>query len=77
MLSQGFLNPLKSLKIVESVIEHLIAKGLETGTMTDKDLLDWIKEARAMRESIAPKKAAPAVAVQVNNNLSKLVDELK
>lgn len=76
ILTQGFLNPLKSLQIVEGVIQDLLVKGKESGKMTDKDLLDWIKELRAMRESIAPKKAAvPAVAVQINN-LHKLTAEL-
>jgi hypothetical protein len=76
ILTQGFLNPLKSLKIIEGVIESLIQKGLESGNMTDKDLLDWIKELRATRESIAPKKSGPAVAVQVNNNIQKLYEDL-
>lgn len=77
IMTQGFLNPLKSMKIIEGVIESLLAKGIASGNMTDKDLLDWIKELRATRESIAPKKASPTVAVQVNNNMSKLYQELQ
>ena len=77
ILTQGFLNPLKSLEIVESVITDLLAKGAASGEYTAKDLLDWMKELRALREGLSPKKAAgPAVAVQVNN-ISKLFDELQ
>ncbi len=77
MLSQGFLNPLKSLKIMESVIESLIAKGIEEESMTSKDLLDWMKELRQLREGLTPKKSTPTVAVQVNNNLDRLYQEIK
>lgn len=73
MLSQGFLNPLKSLQIVDKVIEAILLKSIENGELpTNKDLLDWLKEARAIRESVAPKKTTPTVAVQVNNNLDAL-----
>jgi hypothetical protein len=76
ILSQGFLNPLKSLEIVEGVIVDLLSKGAASGEYTAKDLLDWMKELRALREGLTPKKAAPQVAVQVNN-INKLYEDLQ
>lgn len=77
ILSQGFLNPLKSLQIMEKVIIEIIETRIKDGkTLSDKDLLDWMKELRAIREGLTPKKSGPAVAVQINNT-HKLYEELQ
>ncbi len=77
ILSQGFLNPLKSVQIIEKAIIEIIEERVRNGDkISDKDLLDWMKELRATREGLSPKKAAPQVAVQVNNNINKLYSEL-
>lgn len=76
LLSQGFLNPFRRLELINGVIESLVAKGIENESMTDKDLLDWIKEVRSMSAELKPKKVTPAVAVQVNNNYESLVREI-
>jgi hypothetical protein len=76
LLSQGFLNPFRRLELINGVIESLVAQGIQNEKMTDKDLLDWIKEVRSMSAELKPKKAAPAVAVQVNNNYDRLVSEI-
>ena len=77
ILSQGFLNPLKSLQIVEKVIIEIIETKVREGeNLSGKDLLDWMKELRAMREELSPKKATPTTAIQINNNLNRLVEDL-
>ena len=76
LLSQGFLNPFRRLELVNGVIESLVAKGIENESMTDKDLLEWLQEIRKISSDLKPKKAAPAVAVQVNNNYDRLVDKI-
>lgn len=76
LLSQGFLNPFRRLELLNNVIESLVFEGMQNEKMSDKDLLDWIKEARAMASDLKPKKPATAVNVQVNNNYDNLIKEL-
>lgn len=76
LLSQGFLNPFRRLELLNGVIESLIAEGMQNEKMSDKDLLDWIKEARSMAADLKPKKPSTQVAVQVNNNYDNLIREL-
>jgi hypothetical protein len=76
LLSQGFLNPFRRMKLVNNVIESLVAKGIEDESMTDKDLLEWLQEIRKIATELKPKKATPAVAVQVNNNYERLVKDI-
>lgn len=76
LLSQGFLNPFKRMKLIDGVIESLVAKGLADESMSNKDLLDWLVEARKIATDLKPKKATPGVAVQINNNLDKLTKDI-
>ena len=64
------------MKLVNNVIESLVAKGIEDESMTDKDLLEWLQEIRKIATELKPKKATPAVAVQVNNNYERLVKDI-
>lgn len=76
LVSQGYLNPFRRLKLITGVIESKIAKGIQDENMSDKDLLEWIKEARAMKDEIKPKKTGVTTAIQVNNNYESLVRDI-
>ena len=52
LLSQGFLNPFRRMKLVNNVIESLVAKGIEDESMTDKDLLEWLQEIRKIATNL-------------------------
>jgi len=65
--TQGYLNRIKRMNLINQVIEQKMADALETGVLSKKDLLDWLKLLNDMEDRATPKKTGPAVAIQVNN----------
>jgi len=76
-LSQGYLNRVRRLSIINKVIENKLEEAEETGIYSKKDLLDWLKMLNEVEAAVKPKDNKPAVAVQVNNNYQKLMEDLK
>jgi len=73
--TQGYLNRIKRMNLINQVIEQKMQDALETGIFSKKDLLDWMKLLNDMENTAAPKKTGPAVAIQVNN-YEKLMKDL-
>lgn len=65
--TQGYLNRVKRMNLINQVIEQKMTDALETGVFSKKDLLDWLKLLNDMEAQATPKKTGPAVAIQVNN----------
>ena len=74
-VTQGYLNRVKRLHLINSVIDQKMQDALETGVFSKKDLLDWLKHLHDV-ESAVHKKEKPTVAVQVNNNYESLMKGL-
>ena len=66
-LTQGYLNRIKRINIINNVIEQKLTEAVETGQYSKKDLLDWLKHLHEVETSVRPKDKGPTVAVQVNN----------
>lgn len=66
-LTQGYLNRIKRVNIINNVIEQKLEEALETGHYSKKDLLDWMKHLHEVETAARPKDKGPTVAVQVNN----------
>src|SRR5688572_8381884 len=75
-LSAGFANVHKLRDLITMVIENKLQEAAETGIMTKKDLLDWMKFAKELIEMERPKKVVPTTAIQVNNNYQSLIESL-
>lgn len=75
-LSEGYMNRIKRLKLMDTVINQKLEDALETGLYSKKDLLDWLKEYNVMEQNTKPKNTTPAVAIQVNNNYENLMKDL-
>ena len=73
--TQGYLNRVKRINLINKVIEQKIQDAVETGVFSKKDLLDWMKHLHEVESSIKPKEKGPAVAVQINN-YDKLMKDL-
>ena len=73
--TQGYLNRVKRINLINRVIDQKIEEAVETGIYSKKDLLDWMKHLQEIEESAKPKKTGPAVAVQINN-YDKLMKDL-
>ena len=73
--TQGYLNRVKRINLINQVIEQKMADALETGVLSKKDLLDWLKLLNDMESAAKPKVTGPAVAIQVNN-YEKLMKDL-
>jgi len=73
--TQGYLNRVKRINLINQVIEQKMQDALETGVLSKKDLLDWLKLLNDMESSAKPKQTGPAVAIQVNN-YEKLMKDL-
>ena len=65
--SQGYLNRVNRINLINKVINAKLAESLETGVYTKKDLLDWMKHLHDIDVMLNPKKEGPKVAIQVNN----------
>ena len=73
--TQGYLNRIKRINLINSVIDQKIQEAVETGIYSKKDLLDWMKHLQEVEASLKPKQTGPAVAVQINN-YDKLMRDL-
>jgi len=74
--TQGYLNRIKRINLINSVIDQKIQEAVETGIYSKKDLLDWMKHLQEVETSLKPKTAqGPQVAIQVNN-YDKLMKDL-
>jgi hypothetical protein len=65
--TQGYLNRIKRIAIINAVIDSKLQEALETGIYSKKDLLEWMKHLQEVESSLKPKQSGPAVAVQINN----------
>jgi hypothetical protein len=73
--TQGYLNRVKRINLINRVIDQKLEEAVETGIYSKKDLLDWMKHLQEIEESTKPKRTGPAVAVQINN-YDKLMKDL-
>ena len=73
--TQGYLNRIKRINLINSVIDQKIQEAVETGIYSKKDLLDWMKHLQEIETGMKPKSTGPAVAVQINN-YDKLMKDL-
>ena len=73
--TQGYLNRIKRINLINSVIDQKIQEAVETGIYSKKDLLDWMKHLQEVETSLKPKQTGPQVAVQINN-YDKLMKDL-
>jgi len=73
--TQGYLNRIKRINLINSVIDQKIQEAVETGIYSKNDLLDWMKHLQEVETSLKPKQQGPAVAVQINN-YDKLMRDL-
>lgn len=73
--TQGYLNRIKRIDLINRVIDSKLEEALETGIYSKKDLLDWMKHLQEIESAAKPKERGPAVAVQINN-YDKLMKDL-
>jgi len=73
--TQGYLNRIKRMNLINQVIDQKLQEAVETGIYSKKDLLDWMKHLQDIEIGMKPKTAGPAVAVQINN-YDKLMKDL-
>ena len=74
--TQGYLNRIKRINLINQVIDQKIQEAVETGIYSKKDLLVWMKHLQEVETSLKPKQAqGPQVAVQINN-YDKLMKDL-
>jgi hypothetical protein len=73
--TQGYLNRVRRIALINAVIEQKVQDALETGIYSKKDLLDWMKHLNDVEAQIKPANKGPAVAIQVNN-YDKLMKDL-
>ncbi len=71
------MNRVRRLGIINKVIEAKLEEAEETGILTKKDLLEWMKHLHDVETAMRPKNDQPQVAVQINTNYSKLMEDLK
>lgn len=75
-MSQGYLNRVRRMQIINRVIDEKLAEAADTGVWSKRDLLEWMKLLNDMDKDSRPK--APTTAVQVNNtnNYTTLMQDL-
>jgi hypothetical protein len=73
--TQGYLNRIKRINLINQVIDQKIQDAVETGIYSKKDLLDWMKHLHEVEVALKPKQTGPQVAVQINN-YDKLMKDL-
>jgi hypothetical protein len=76
-MSQGYLNRVRRMQVINKVIDEKLAEAAETGVYSKRDLLEWLKLLNDMDRDARPK--APITAVQVNNhtnNYTSLMQDL-
>jgi len=67
MATQGYLNRVRRIALINSVIDQKVQEAVETGIYSKKDLLDWMKHLADVEATLKPVTKGPAVAIQVNN----------
>jgi hypothetical protein len=65
--TQGYLNRVRRIALINRVIDQKVQEAAETGIYSKKDLLDWMKHLAEVEETLKPANKGPAVAVQINN----------
>jgi hypothetical protein len=65
--TQGYLNRVRRIALINSVIDQKVQEAVETGIYSKKDLLDWMKHIAEVEATLKPVAKGPAVAVQINN----------
>ena len=65
--TQGYLNRVRRIALINSVIDQKVQEAVETGIYSKKDLLDWMKHIADVEATLKPVAKGPAVAVQINN----------
>lgn len=65
--TQGYLNRVRRIALINRVIDQKVQEAAETGIYSKKDLLDWMKHLQDVEDTLKPKQAGPQVAVQINN----------
>ena len=73
--TQGYLNRVKRINLINQVSDQKIADAVETGVYSKKDLLDWMRHLQEIETGLKPKQSGPQVAVQINN-YDKLMKDL-
>jgi hypothetical protein len=76
-MSQGYLNRVRRMQVINKVIDEKLLEAAETGVYSKRDLLEWLKLLNDMDRDARPK--APTTAVQVNNhtnNYTSLMQDL-
>jgi hypothetical protein len=76
-MSQGYLNRVRRMQVINRVIDEKLLEAAETGVYSKRDLLEWLKLLNDMDRDARPK--APTTAVQVNNhtnNYTSLMQDL-
>lgn len=73
--TQGYLNRIKRINLINAVIDSKLQEAVETGIYSKKDLLDWMKHLQEVETAAKPKERGPQVAVQINN-YDKLMKDL-
>lgn len=73
--TQGYLNRIKRINLINRVIDQKLEEAVETGVYSKKDLLEWMKHLHDIEQGMKPKGTGPAVAVQINN-YDKLMKDL-
>ena len=53
--TQGYLNRIKRINLINQVIDQKIQDAVETGIYSKKDLLDWMKHLQEVETSLKPK----------------------
>lgn len=74
-LSQGYLNRVKRLQVINHIIDKKLQEAMESDVYSKKDLLDWFKLLNDMENASRPKRDV-GVAVQINNNYDSLMKDL-
>ena len=67
MATQGYLNRVRRIALINNVIDQKVQEAVETGIYSKKDLLDWMKHLADVEATLKPVTKGPAVAIQVNN----------
>lgn len=65
--TQGYLNRVRRIALINAVIDQKVQDAVETGIYSKKDLLDWMKHLAEVEAALKPQVKGPAVAIQVNN----------
>ena len=73
-MSQGYLNRVRRMQVINRVIDEKLAEAADTGVWSKRDLLEWMKLLNDMDKTSKPK--TPTTAVQVNNNYTTLMQDL-